>query len=129
VLVLWLGVAALARRRWIAMHSVDVSRMLLTLSVMAGLHVGRITGALVGVFLAAAFGGALAEARRLSQTGELSQGLEQLLTLPPPMPPPLPPPPIPSIVPPLEPPLAAPRPGSRIVSRRQGRREPPQAAP
>jgi predicted PurR-regulated permease PerM len=108
VLVLWLGLAALARRRWIAMHSVDVSRMLLTLSVMAGLHVGRITGAMVGVFLAAAFGGALAEARRLSETGELARGLDQLLTLPPPMPPPPPPPQIPSIVPPLEPPKAVP---------------------
>ncbi len=49
--------AALARRRWIARHSVDVSRLLLTLAVMTGLHVGRITGAMVGVFLAAAIGG------------------------------------------------------------------------
>jgi predicted PurR-regulated permease PerM len=106
LLLLWLVLAALARRRWIAMHSVDVSRLLLTLSVMAGLHVGRITGAMVGVFLAAAFGGALAEARRLSVTGELGQGLDQLLTLPPPMPPPSMPPP--SIVPPLAPPVPPP---------------------
>jgi predicted PurR-regulated permease PerM len=84
VLVVWLVLAALARRRWIAMHSVDVSRLLLTLSVMTGLHVGRITGAMVGVFLAAAFGGALAEARRLNVSGELGRGLDQLLTLPPP---------------------------------------------
>ena len=48
--------AALARRRWIARHSVDVSRLLLTLAAMTGLHVGRITGAVVGVFLAAAIG-------------------------------------------------------------------------
>lgn len=82
VLLVWLVLAALARRRWIAMHSVDVSRLLLTLSVMGGLHVGRITGALVGVFLAAAFGGALAEARRLNVSGELGRGLDELLTLP-----------------------------------------------
>ena len=82
VLLVWLVLAALARRRWIAMHSVDVSRLLLTLSVMAGLHVGRITGAMVGVFLAAAFGGALAEARRLNVSGELGRGLDELLTLP-----------------------------------------------
>jgi predicted PurR-regulated permease PerM len=82
VLLIWLALAALARRRWIAMHSVDVSRLLLTLSVMGGLHVGRITGALVGVFLAAAFGGALAEARRLNVSGELGRGLDELLTLP-----------------------------------------------
>jgi predicted PurR-regulated permease PerM len=82
VLLIWLALAALARRRWIALHSVDVSRLLLTLSVMGGLHVGRITGALVGVFLAAAFGGALAEARRLNVSGELGRGLDELLTLP-----------------------------------------------
>jgi predicted PurR-regulated permease PerM len=82
VLLAWLFVAALARRRWIAMHSVDVSRLLLTLSVMTGLHVGRITGAMVGVFLAAAIGGALAEARRLNISGELGRGLDELLTLP-----------------------------------------------
>jgi len=82
VLLVWLALAALARRRWIALHSVDVSRLLLTLSVMAGLHVGRITGAMVGVFLAAAFGGALAEARRLNVSGELGRGLDELLTLP-----------------------------------------------
>jgi predicted PurR-regulated permease PerM len=84
VLVAWLILAALARRRWIARHSVDVSRLVLTLSVMAGLHVGRITGAVVGLFLAAAFGAALAEARRLNVSGELSQHLDQLFTLPPP---------------------------------------------
>ena len=82
MLLIWLVLAALARRRWIALHSVDVSRLLLTLSVMGGLHVGRITGALVGVFLAAAFGGALAEARRLNVSGELGRGLDELLTLP-----------------------------------------------
>jgi predicted PurR-regulated permease PerM len=84
VLVVWLVLAALARRRWIAKHSVDVSRLLLTLSVMTGLHVGRISGAVVGLFLAAAFGGALAEARRLNVSGELSRTLDQLFTLPPP---------------------------------------------
>ena len=82
VLVVWLVLAALARRRWIAAHSVDVSRLLLTLSVMTGLHVGRITGAVVGLFLAAAIGGALAEARRLNVSGELSRGLDQLFALP-----------------------------------------------
>jgi predicted PurR-regulated permease PerM len=82
ILIVWLGLAALARRRWIALHSVDVSRVLLTLSVMTGLHVGRITGALAGVFLAAAFGGALAEARRLNVSGELGRGLDEVLTLP-----------------------------------------------
>ncbi|HYH50072.1 MAG TPA: AI-2E family transporter [Acidimicrobiia bacterium] len=82
VLVVWLGLAALARRRWIARHSVDVSTLLLTLSVMGGLHVGRATGAMVGVFLASAFGGALAEARRLNVTGELGRALDELLTLP-----------------------------------------------
>ena len=91
VLLVWLALAALARRRWIALHSVDVSRLLLTLSVMTGLHVGRITGAVVGVFLAAAFGGALAEARRLNVSGELGRGIDQLFTLPPPAPPPVPP--------------------------------------
>jgi predicted PurR-regulated permease PerM len=104
VLVVWLVLAALARRRWIAMHSVAVSRLLLTLSVMGGLHVGRITGAVVGVFLAAAFGGALAEARLLNETGELGRGLDQLLTLPPPMPPPAVP--APAIPPTLPPPPA-----------------------
>ena len=48
-LIAWLVLAALARRRWIATHSVDLSRLLLTLSVMTGLHVGRVTGAVVGV--------------------------------------------------------------------------------
>jgi predicted PurR-regulated permease PerM len=84
VLVVWLVLAALARRRWIAAHSVDVSRLLLTLSVMTGLHVGRITGAVVGLFLAAAIGGALAEARRLNVSGELGRGLDQLFAVPPP---------------------------------------------
>jgi predicted PurR-regulated permease PerM len=84
VLVVWLVLAALARRRWIAMHSVDVSRLLLTLAVMTGLHVGRITGAVVGLFLAAALGAALAEARRLNLAHELSQGFDQLFALPPP---------------------------------------------
>ncbi len=88
VLVLWLVLAALARRRWIARHSVDVSGLLLTLSVMTGLHVGRITGAMVGVFLAAAIGGALAEARRLNVSGELGHGLDEIFTLPSPRPPP-----------------------------------------
>jgi predicted PurR-regulated permease PerM len=83
ILVAWLLLAALARRRWIALHSVDVSRVLLTVSVMTGLHIGRITGALVGVFFAAAFGGALAEARRLNVSGELGRGLDELLTVPP----------------------------------------------
>jgi hypothetical protein len=78
-----LVLAALARRRWIAAHSVDVSRLLLTLSVMTGLHVGRITGAVVGLFLASAIGGALAEARRLNVTGELTRGIDQLFALPP----------------------------------------------
>jgi predicted PurR-regulated permease PerM len=86
VLVAWLVLAALARRRWIARHSVDVSRLLLTLSVMTGLHVGRITGAVVGVFLAAAVGAALAEARRLNVTGELGRSLDQLFAVPPPPP-------------------------------------------
>ncbi|HZQ79343.1 MAG TPA: AI-2E family transporter [Acidimicrobiia bacterium] len=89
VLVVWLVLAALARRRWIARHSVDVSRLLLTLSVMTGLHVGRISGAVVGVFAAAAVGAALAEARRLNVTGELGRSLDQLFALP--LPPPLPP--------------------------------------
>ena len=84
VLVVWIGLAALARRRWIAAHSVDVSRLLLTLSVMTGLHVGRISGAVVGVFLAAAFGGALAEARRLNVAGELGRTIDHLFALPPP---------------------------------------------
>jgi len=99
LLVVWQALAVLARRRWIAGHSVDVSRLLLTLAVMTGLHVGRITGAMVGVFLAAAIGGALAEARRLSVSGELSRGLDEVLTLPPPPPPVSPPPP------PVSPPL------------------------
>jgi predicted PurR-regulated permease PerM len=84
VLVVWLGVAALARRRWIAEHSVDLSRLLLTVAVMTGLHVGRITGAVVGVFLAAAFGAALAEARRINLSGDLTRGLDDLFTVPPP---------------------------------------------
>ncbi|MDQ1500729.1 MAG: hypothetical protein QOI86_4069 [Actinomycetota bacterium] len=84
VLVVWLGVAALARRRWIAEHSVDLSRLLLTVAVMTGLHVGRITGAVVGVFLAAAFGAALAEARRINLSGDLTRGLDELFTVPPP---------------------------------------------
>jgi predicted PurR-regulated permease PerM len=88
LLVVWQVLAVLARRRWIAAHSVDVSRLLLTLAVMTGLHVGRITGAMVGVFLAAAIGGALAEARRLGMSGELSRGLDEVLTLPPQLPPP-----------------------------------------
>ncbi|HEY4409819.1 MAG TPA: AI-2E family transporter [Acidimicrobiia bacterium] len=83
VLVVWIGLAALARRRWIAAHSVDVSRLLLTLSVMTGLHVGRISGAVVGLFLAAAIGGALAEARRLNVAGELSRGIDHLFALAP----------------------------------------------
>jgi predicted PurR-regulated permease PerM len=87
ILVVWLVLAALARRRWIAVHSVDLSRLLLTLSVMTGLHVGRVTGAVVGVFLAAAIGAALAEARRLNASGELGQGLDQLFTHTPPLPP------------------------------------------
>jgi len=74
--------AALARRRWIALHSVDVSRLLLTLSVMTGLHVGRITGAVVGLFLAAAIGAALAEARRLNVADELSRSFDQLFHAP-----------------------------------------------
>jgi putative heme transporter len=90
VLVAWLVLAALARRRWIAAHSVDVSRLLLTLSVMTGLHVGRITGAIVGLFLAAAIGGALAEARRLNISGDLTRGIDQLFALAPPAEPPEP---------------------------------------
>jgi predicted PurR-regulated permease PerM len=84
VLVAWLVVAALARRRWIAAHSVDVSRLLLTVAVMTGLHVGRISGAVVGMFLAAAFGAALAEARRINLSGDLTRSLDELFTLPPP---------------------------------------------
>ncbi|HVW33312.1 MAG TPA: hypothetical protein VHL53_12290, partial [Acidimicrobiia bacterium] len=68
----------LARHRWIARHSVEVSSLLLTISVMTGLHVGRISGAVVGLFLAAALGGALAEARRLNVSGELSRSLDEL---------------------------------------------------
>jgi predicted PurR-regulated permease PerM len=83
VLVVWLVLAALARRRWIAAHSVNVSRLMLTLGVMTGLHVGRITGAVVGLFLAAAIGGALAEARRLNVAGELSRGIDELFALAP----------------------------------------------
>jgi predicted PurR-regulated permease PerM len=108
VLAVWLLLAALARRRWIAMHSVDVSRLLLTLSVMAGLHVGRITGAIVGLFLAAAFGGALAEARRLNLSGELSRALDQLFSAPPAIPPPIPPPVAPPVPPPVDPAPVAP---------------------
>ena len=111
VLIVWQVLAALARRRWIARHSVDVSRLLLTLAVMTGLHVGRITGAMAGVFLAAAIGAALAEARRLNVTGELGRGLDEVLILPsqlpalpvpPPAvpPPPAPPSPLPSTLPP-----------------------------
>jgi predicted PurR-regulated permease PerM len=85
VLVVWLVLAAMARRRWISRHSVDVSRLLLTLSVMTGLHVGRISGAVVGLFLAAALGAALAEARRLNLSGELGRSLDQLFGLPPPV--------------------------------------------
>lgn len=88
VLILWQVLAALARRRWIARHSVDVSRLLMTLAVMTGLHVGRITGAVVGVFFAAAIGGALAEARRQNASGELSRALDEVLTLPSSMSPP-----------------------------------------
>lgn len=99
ILIVWLVLAALARRRWIALHSVAVSRLLLTLAAMTGLHVGRITGAIVGVFLAAAIGAALAEARRLNVSGELSQGLDQLFTVAPSLPP-LVPPEIPPGVPP-----------------------------
>jgi predicted PurR-regulated permease PerM len=102
ILVVWLGLAALARRRWIATHSVDLSRLLLTLSVMTGLHVGRVTGAVVGVFLASAIGAALAEARRLNASGDLSQGLDQLFTLTPPLPP-FPPSAAPPIAPPAGP--------------------------
>jgi predicted PurR-regulated permease PerM len=106
LLVVWQVLAALARRRWIAAHSVDVSRLLLTLAVMTGLHIGRITGAMVGVFLAAAIGAALAEARRLNVSGELGRGLDEVLTLPPPVPPPpVPPPPVPPPVPPVPPPV------------------------
>jgi predicted PurR-regulated permease PerM len=103
VLVVSLVLAALARRRWIAMHSVDLSRLLLTLSVMTGLHVGRVTGAVVGVFLAAAIGAALAEARRLNAAGELSQGLDQLFTFTPPLPPTPPAVPPPAVSPPVGP--------------------------
>jgi predicted PurR-regulated permease PerM len=95
LLVAWQALAVLARKRWIARHSVDVSALLMTLAVMTGLHVGRITGAVVGVFLAAAIGAALAEARRQNATGELSRGLDEVLTLPSQPPPPLPPPPLP----------------------------------
>jgi len=96
VLVVWQVLAALARRRWIARHSVHVSGLLMTLAVMTGLHIGRITGAIVGVFLAAAIGGALAEARRQNASGELSRGLDEVLTLPSQ----LPAPPLPSTLPP-----------------------------
>jgi predicted PurR-regulated permease PerM len=85
ILVVWLVLAALARRRWIAEHSVDVSRLLLTVSVMTGLHVGRITGAVVGVFLAAAFGAALAEVRRINLSGEVARELDELFTVPSPV--------------------------------------------
>jgi putative heme transporter len=106
VLVVWQVLAALARRRWIARHSVDVSGLLMTLAVMTGLHVGRITGAMVGVFLAAAVGAALAEVRRQNVSGELSRGLDEVLTLPSPLSPQLPPPPLPPpIPPPVTPPL------------------------
>src|SRR5205807_10240654 len=53
------------------------------LSVMTGLHVGRISGAVVGLFLAAAIGGALAEARRLNVAGALTRGIDQLFALAP----------------------------------------------
>lgn len=105
MLVVWIVMAALARRRWIAVHSVDLSRLLLTLCVMTGLHVGRLTGAIVGVFLASAIGAALAEAERLNMSGELSKGLDQLLTLTP-MVAPTVPPPVPTIGPPAVPPAA-----------------------
>ena len=101
VLLAWQVVATLARRRWIARHSADVSGLLLTLAVMTGLHVGRITGAMVGVFLAAAIGAALAEARRLNVSGELGRGLDEVLILPPSLPPP-----------PLSPPVSPPLPSS-----------------
>jgi hypothetical protein len=55
----------------------------MTVAVMTGLHVGRISGAVVGMFLAAAFGAALAEARRINLSGDLSRGLDELFTLPP----------------------------------------------
>lgn len=109
ILVVWLVLAALARRRWIAVHSVDLSRLLLTLSVMTGLHVGRVTGAVVGVFLAAAIGAAFAEARRLNASGELSQGIDQLFTLTPPLPPT---PPLPTAVTPPTAPPAGPAPAT-----------------
>jgi predicted PurR-regulated permease PerM len=69
VLAAWVVVAAIARRRWIADVSVHVSRLLLTVAVMAGLQVGRITGAVVALFLAAAAAAALVEARRLCLVG------------------------------------------------------------
>ena len=111
VMVAWQVLAALARRRWIARHSVDVSRLLMTLAVMTGLHVGRITGAIVGVFLAAAMGGALAEARRQNATGELSRALDEVLTLPQSLSPP-PPPPSPVLPSALSPPVSPPVPPS-----------------
>jgi predicted PurR-regulated permease PerM len=130
VLVVWLVLAALARRRWIARHSVEVSRLLLTLSVMTGLHVGRISGAVVGLFLAAAVGAALAEARRLNVTGELGRSLDELFAVPTalsplgPLPPPLEPrtpleplpPPLEPLEPlePLPPPVPAPEPGEPV---------------
>jgi hypothetical protein len=60
-----------------------VSRLLMTVAVMTGLHIGRISGAIVGMFLAAAFGAALAEARRINLSGDLTRGLDELFTLPP----------------------------------------------
>jgi predicted PurR-regulated permease PerM len=86
VLVAWLAVAALVRRHWIADRTVDVSRLLLTVAVMTGLHIGRITGAVVGLFLAASFGAALAEARRINLSGDLTRGLDELFTVPAPVP-------------------------------------------
>jgi hypothetical protein len=64
---------------------------------------------MVGVFLAAAAGGALAEARRQNASGELSRALDEVLTLPQSLaPPPLPPPPMP-------PPSLSPPPVSQAV--------------
>jgi hypothetical protein len=104
--------------------------LLLTLSVMTGLHVGRISGAVVGLFLAAAVGAALAEARRLNVTGELGRSLDELFAVPTalsppgPLPPPLEPrtpleplpPPLEPLEPlePLPPPVPAPEPGEPV---------------
>jgi hypothetical protein len=53
---------------------------------MTGLHIGRISGAVVGLFMAAAFGAALAEARRINLSGDLTRGLDELFTVPAPAP-------------------------------------------